>query len=409
MNFLGCTALILLVATARSVSAQQPAPSPEAPRTAAAKAEAPQKVVEEGLFPKSWKVPGTDLSIAIGGYIKVDFIQDIDAIGDAFEFKVNSIPMAGSAAAAQSGRTTIHARETRLNLDVRSEGSGGRHFRAFVEGDFFGDGNAFRMRHAFGEFGAILGGQTWSTFQDITARPLTVDFEGSDGEVFVRQAMIRLTRRFNANWSAAVAVENPTPQFAVPAGLAGSPRAQMPDIPGFVRYQRGSGHVQVAGLLRQLRFDSTGAEADTSTTGWGVNGTFALPVGPRDQVLGQFVIGEGTARYIEGLSGQNFDAILTPEGDLTALRTQGANVGYIHHWRADLKSGVAFSTSFVEDDDRLSPAAIDRLSDVRANLFWTPYRQVDFAAEVLWGQRRNKDGSTGEAVRIQFATIFRLN
>ena len=258
---------LLLLAGAPAMAGQASPTGPSAAPAAAAPDEqpAPQsgpKVVEEGLFPKSFKIPGTDLSLGIGGYIKVDFIQDFDPIGDAYEFKVNSIPADGSSAAAQSGRTTIHARETRLNLDLRSEGSGGHHFRAFVEGDFFGDGNAFRLRHGYGEFGPILGGQTWSTFQDISARGLTIDFEGPDGEVFVRQAMIRFTHKIDANWTVAVAAENPTPQFAVPSSLTGSARSSMPDIPAYVRYQRGAGHVQVAGLLRQLRFDSTDDSVD---------------------------------------------------------------------------------------------------------------------------------------------------
>lgn len=365
-------------------------------------------MVEEGLFPKSIAIPGTDLSLAIGGYVKVDFIQDASGIGDAYEFKTNSIPVEGSAAADQSGRTTIHARETRFNLDLRSNGTGTRHFRAFVEGDFFGDGNAFRMRHAYGEFGPLLGGQTWSTFQDISARGLTIDFEGPDGEVFVRQAMLRFTHRFDANWSMAVAVENPTPQFAVPGTLTGSARAAMPDIPAFVRYQRGAGHVQVAGLIRQLRFDGTGESDDATTVGWGVNATFAVPVGA-DQVLGQFAIGEGAARYIEALSGQNLDAVLLPSGSIEGVRTQAGNLSYIHRWTPALKSGVSFSASFVGDNAALSSTQIDRLMDLRGNLIWTPYRLVDIGGEVLWGERRNRDGASGDALRFQFAVIYRLS
>jgi hypothetical protein len=367
------------------------------------------RVVEEGLFPKSIRIPGTDLSIAIGGYVKIDFIQDFKAIGDAFEFKVSTIPASGSAAAAQSGQTTIHARETRLNLDVRSEGVGGRPFRVFVEGDFFGSGNAFRMRHAYGEFGPLLGGQTWSTFQDISARPLTVDFEGSDGEVFLRQPMLRFTRKLDPAWTIAVAVEHPTPQFAVPGSLEGSPRNLMPDIPGFVRYQQGRGHVQVAALVRQLRFDSLGSTSDVSTTGWGVNTTFVLPVGPRDLMQGQFAIGDGISRYIEALSGQNLDALLTPANTLSALRAQSANVGFTHVWRGDLKSGISYSTAAVEESPGLSPTTIHRTQDVRANLFWTPYRLVDIAGELLWGRRANQDGSHGDAWRSQVAMVFRLN
>jgi hypothetical protein len=367
------------------------------------------KVVEEGVFPKSIKIPGTDLSLAIGGYVKVDFIQDFNAIGDAYEFKTNTIPADGSSAALQSGRTTIHARETRFNIDVRSEGSGGHHFRAFAEGDFFGDGNGFRLRHAYGEFGPLLGGQTWSTFQDISARPLTVDFEGSDGEVFLRQPMLRLTKRIGAAWTVAVAVENPTPQFATPSGLVGAARNTMPDIPGFVRYQKGRGHAQVAGLIRQLRFDSTGSTDDVSTTGWGINTTFVLPAGSRDQLLGQFAVGEGTARYIEALSGQNLDATLSAGNNLSALQSQSANVGFTHFWRANLKSGIAYSTATIEDSPGLPTTTLDRVQDVRANLFWTPYRLVDLAGEVLWGERSNKNGTRGDAWRFQFAAIYRLN
>jgi len=367
------------------------------------------KVVEEGLFPKSIKVPGTDLSLGIGGYVKVDFIQDFSGIGDAYEFKTNSIPVDGSAAAEQSGRTTIHARESRLNVDLRSNGTETHHFRAFVEGDFYGDGNAFRLRHAYGEFGPVLGGQTWSTFQDISARALTVDFEGPDGEVFVRQAMIRFTHKIDANWTVAVAAENPSPQFSVPSGLTGSARSMVPDIPGFVRYQRGAGHVQVAGLLRQLRYDSTGEAADTSAAGWGVNATFVAPIVKPVRLLGQFAVGEGTGRYIEGVSGQNLDAVLSPAGELKGVRTQSGNIGYIHQVTPRLKSGASFSTSFVKDTPGLSSTAIDRLLDARFTVFYTPYRLVDFAGEVLWGERRNKDGSSGDAWRFQFAIIYRLN
>jgi DcaP outer membrane protein len=397
-------AVVLLLA-GTPVAAQPPQPPPPAGETSPP-AQASPKVVEEGLFPKSFKIPGTDLSLGIGGYVKVDAIQDFGAIGDAYEFKTNSIVVGDT---AQGGRTTIHARETRLNLDLRSSGTGIRHFRAFVEGDFYGDGNAFRLRHGYGEFGPLLGGQTWSTFQDISARGLTVDFEGPDGEVFLRQAMIRFTQKLSPHWTMAIAAENPTPQLGAPSDMPGAARATMPDIPGFVRYERGRGHLQVAGLVRQLRFDSTGTAPDMSTAGWGLNTTFVLPVGKADQVLGQFAIGEGTSRYIEGVSGQNLDAVITDAGALEAVRTQAGNLGYVHKWSATLKSGVSISTTSVDDHAALPSTAIDRLMDARANLFWTPFRLVDIAGEVLWCERRNRDGARGDVWRLQFAVIYRLN
>ena len=83
----------------------------------------------------------------------------------------------------------------------------------------------------------------------------------------------------------------------------------------------------MAGLLRQLRYDSTGEAADTSAAGWGVNATFLAPVITPIRLLGQFAMGEGTGRYIEGVSGQNLDAVLLPTGELKGVRTQSANIG----------------------------------------------------------------------------------
>ncbi len=403
------------VAAAQSAK-DAPTIPPDASRVAATPAKAadegPQpaqpKIVEEGIFPKSIKIPGTDLSLSIGGYVKVDFIQDFSAIGNASEFQTSSIPVEGTAAAGHTGRTTIQAKETRFNLDLRSHRRGGN-FRAFVEGDFYGSGNAFRLRHGFGEFGPLLGGQTWTTYMDISARPLTLDFEGPDGELFVRQAMLRWTQTVGSAWSWAVAVESPGGQFAIPSGLSGVVQSNAPDFPAHVRYQHGKGHVQIAGVLRQLRFAGSEGVSDASTAGFGVNATFVLNAFGRDQIQGQFMIGEGTARYIEALQGQNVDAVLSPSGDLDALRSQGGVVGYTHHWSERVKSGLAYSTASVDDNPALSGSTLERVQDFRVNAIWTPYTLVDVGGEVLWGRRENQDGSHGDAWRFQFAVIYRLN
>jgi hypothetical protein len=366
-----------------------------------------QKAAEEGIIPKSIRIPGTDLALKIGGYAKVDFIQDFDAIGNAFDFQTNSIPMEGTDQAAESGRTTIHARETRVNFDLSSHGK--EKFRVFVEGDFYGDGNAFRLRHAYGEFHGFLGGQTWSTFQDISARPLTIDFEGPDGEVFLRQAMIRYTRALTPNWHWAVAVESPTPQFAVPSGLPGVAKSNAPDFPAFVRYQAKRGHFQLAGMLRRIRFDGGQGVEDVTSTGFGVNATFALKTIGHDELLGMFVTGEGVARYIESLGGQNVDAVLSPDGELTTLRSRAFTIGYTRHWTKELKSGIAYSSSDVKSDPAQSGSAIDGTDDFRVNLIFSPYALVDVGSELLWGRRENVDGSEGEAWRVQFSVIYHFN
>jgi hypothetical protein len=368
----------------------------------------PPKLVEEGIFPKSIRIPGTGVSFSIGGYAKVDVIQDLDAIGNRYEFKVNSVPVEGSAGAAQSGQTTIHARETRLNVDLRS-GEGPRHLRVFAEGDFFGDNNAFRLRHAFGELGHLLGGQTWTTFMDLSVRPRTLDFEGPEGEVFVRQALVRWTQPMGPHWKWAVAIENPNAQFAVPSGLTGSPRATMPDLPGFLRYETPRWHAQLAGIVRQVRYDGGEGEDDTSELGWGVSATVRVKTFGKDALMGQLGIGDGVASYFDAYSGQQVDALLSADGQLSTVAVRGGFVAYEHQWSSALRSMVVYSRTELSDSDGLPGADLRRIQDVRANLVWSPFKLVEYGAEVLWGSRENQDGSSGEAWRIQASLIYHLN
>ncbi len=147
-------------------------------------------------------------------------MYDIDPVGDADSFATNSIPVEGDPDAELGGSANVSARQTRLDVDVRSNTPVGL-MRAYVEGDFFGSGNAFRLRHAYGEWKGLLGGQTWSTFQDISAQPFTWGYQGPDAVIFVRQAQIRYTAKPSDQLEWAVAVEDPDSQIPLtPAGAA---------------------------------------------------------------------------------------------------------------------------------------------------------------------------------------------
>lgn len=124
--------------------------------------------------PESKFCIGKHLDVQLGGFVRLDLIHDFDPIGDRYEFVTTSIPTDGSS----GQRTTVSARQSRFNLDVNHRGNS---LRLFAEGDFFGDGGDFRLRHAYGEFRGVMIGQNWSTFQDESIIPATLDYEGPVG------------------------------------------------------------------------------------------------------------------------------------------------------------------------------------------------------------------------------------
>ncbi len=386
----------LTIAAAPALEAQEPARADSAGRVSR-----PVKK-DDHTLPVGKTQPADEQSFRIGGYAKLDVIQDLaGSIGNQYQFKVSTIAVDGTPAADQEGWASLNARESRVNADLRLKG----HMRAFVEGDFFGDGGAFRLRHAYGEVGHLLAGQTWTTFMDIEARPLTVDFEGPDSEVFIRQALLRWTQPLSPALRAQVAIENPAPELAVPGSLSGSARSRVPDGVATLRVTQDRGHLQVAGVLRQLRFDGEGTSPNLTATGWGLNATLVFRTIGQDQVYGQAMVGEGVAHYVDGRAGQDGDAVIVGS-DLRPLPLKAFMVGYTHHWSASTRSGVAYSVSVLDTDASQGGSATRRQEDARANFFFLPHPHVDLALEVLWGRREEASGASGDAWRAQGAVIY---
>ncbi len=49
----------------------------------------------DATFPKSWPLFGSKARMAIGGYVKLDYIQDFDGAYDRFQFLIQNVPVAG--------------------------------------------------------------------------------------------------------------------------------------------------------------------------------------------------------------------------------------------------------------------------------------------------------------------------
>ena len=177
---------------------------------------APSAVVESGAKPRSWKLPGTNTSMRIGGYAKLDLIYDINANkGDSLGLIQVTAPE-GSAAANRQGNFRLHARQSRFFIRTWTPTDWGE-LATHIEGDFEGTGgnqmisnsNSFRLRHAYGRLGPVLAGQTWTTFMALHALPETLDFAGPAGQIFVRQGQIRYTHSFGGGTLLMLSVENP--------------------------------------------------------------------------------------------------------------------------------------------------------------------------------------------------------
>lgn len=349
--------------------------------------------------PKGLETQIGDFKVKLGGYIKVDLIHDFDEIGSTDSFDPRTIPTDDENDPGVN--TRMHARQTRFNLDVRGPTTAGD-VRLFFEGDFFGDGNTFRIRHAYGTIAGVLGGQTWSTFMDEDCMPETLDFESPIAFPLIRQAQIRYTGKFGDSASYwAVAVEDPQSKLITPAA-PGETEEATPDLTGRLRWDHGDGHVQLGLFAGSARYDADTAPADTVFL-CGANLAVKQKIGERDQLFLQGTYGPGVGRYRGGIT-----AAPDASGNLEAVDVLGGMVGFEHHWSSEWRSTLVYSWGKADDLPAGVPASgtVEQLEYAAANLIWQFSDRAWTGVEYLFGSREDADGTRGEANRLQFSIRF---
>lgn len=385
-------ALASMLASSASVFAQQTGPSASVPLTEPAPPlppAPPDKLLQ-------WQIGET--TVKIGGYIKVDLIHDFDAIGSTGSFDPRTIPTDGS----DGTNTLMQARTSRLNLDVHTPTSAGP-MRAFIEGDFYGDGNSFRLRHAFATIGPVLGGQTWSTFMDEDCMPETLDFESPIAFPLVRQAQIRYTHPFDdGGCYMAFALENPDAELQAPTGVMGQTEELMPDLDARFRWAHDRGHVQLGTFLGMARFEPDMGSSDDVTL-WGLNLSTKYATWGADEAFVQLTYGDGVGRYRGGLA-----AAPDADGNLEAVPVFAVLVGYEHHWSEVYRSTVSYSWGEGDLPEGSASDQSDELQYLAANFIWQFADRAWTGIEYLYGSNEVSDGSDGDASRIQISLRFDL-
>lgn len=394
------------------------APKSSGTQTAAAPA-GDKKYVEQGDFAGSIKVPGTDVSFKMGGQVKVDAMYTPDQTSGLSEdlFQTRTINTGNPNTA---GRSRAHARETRLNLDVRSPTEYGD-LRAFAEFDLFGqtvakpqsqvNGYDVRLRHAWVQVGDWMVGQNWSTFNDVAAFAETLDFAQVNGESFVRQPQIRWTNKFDGGLSLAVAAENPEGDISdtAPLPISQVQSDGIPDMIAALKWEQDWGHLQTGLLYRKLAIDNGAVDVSENAYGMNLSGKIKTNIfSDKDSLKFQVNYGDGIGRYINDLQvtrGESFDAVLNG-GDLETLKAYGGYVSYQAvfnpKWRSNLTGGYVY----IDQPDFQPAGSMESTTYLSYNLIWSPIPKLDLGVELLYGQREDVGGADGDAKRVQAAAKY---
>jgi DcaP outer membrane protein len=296
--------------------------------------------------------------------------------------------------------------------------------KTIFEFELFGTGvdagqTTFRLRHAWGELGQIGAGQTWSPFMDPDVFPNSIEYWGPNGMVFFRNVQLRWTPWSEGDSRVAIALERPgaSADQGVYAGRIElqdvRARFPLPDFSAQFRYARDWGHVQVAGILRQIKWDDLNPDQfDLSgdATGWGINLSSNLKVAKHVARL-SVAFGEGVQNYwndapVDVGIQNNFQNPRTPIVG-KALPILGIVAFVDLNWNEEWTSTVGYSLVDIDNSDAQADSAFQKGQYAVANVLYHPTPDVFLGPEIQWGKRENfRDGFTSDDFRIQFSAKY---
>ncbi|HKV79678.1 MAG TPA: DcaP family trimeric outer membrane transporter [Candidatus Sulfotelmatobacter sp.] len=356
-----------------------------------------------------FRLPGTQTILKIGGYFKTDFIYDLKPAGNTDSFIPSSIPIPTVVGVNNS---TVSVRPTRLSLDFRVPGAKVGEVRFYVEGDLFGtNATTPRLRHAYAQVRNFLVGQTFSNFMDPDAFPDTLDFQGPNGMVSVRNPQLRYGFALSPSTTFYVSVEKPssdiafkTPQFSA------QPDAPSPDGAIRLRQEFERGHFQVAGIFRSIGAFLPNGKTD-SVFGWGFNFSTGVETFGKDKAIFAVAAGHGISRYLQDTSGLGIDAEPSSATSLKATPAVGVEASYQHYWQKTLRSSAIYSYAAVNNANFALTASpsftpYNHGTYTGTNLIWNPYGSLNVGAEFLYGWIMRQDGQKANAPRIQFSAKY---
>jgi hypothetical protein len=377
--------------------------------------------VTGGATRGSFKLPGSNTSVTLGGYVKLDAVYSNPSAGvgstaDLF-LQPNAIAVGPGAGDNERRQVKFGARESRLFAKTATPTAWGD-LVTYVEGDLYGaDGNesvsnshGLRLRHAYGSLGHVLAGQTWTNFMYVPALPETLDFGGPVGQIFDRQAQVRWTQSFGAasalagsQWS--VALENPESVVTIPGGA--SFRADddhVPDLTGQIVFATPRGRFAVSGIVRQVRADSAKSPAVVDQrAGGALSIAGVVPLFGKDDVRFVATAGNAIGRYSNGFFQ---DGVVDADGRIRLAAQRGWYAAYRHFWADGLRSNLVLSGAS-ERSPAGTPGATNKgTHSAHVNLIWSPVANTDVGVEYLYADRETEDGQKGHLNRLQASAKY---
>ena len=351
-------------------------------------------------------------SLALGGFIALRASYDFDGISDNLDFIPYNIPLTANYNNRQ--QLLMDASTSRLYFKgIANSNTLGR-VVIYVDADFRGGAPKSytpRVRSAYVSMLGFTLGRDVSTFCDLDAAPLTIDFQGPNAYNFNFATMIRYEYSFlDDHLTVGAAAEMPNVSATYNAKFL-EMRQRIPDFPVYFQYawdEDRSSHLRASAVFRNMYVRNAVVENNKSLFGWGVqfSGTIKALDWLRFYMNG--VYGKGITPYIQDLTGSGLDLIPDVTGEEIAAPTMWG-------WQAAARFSImprmwvsgGFSMVQVDHKDGFNyDTMYNQGRYIFGNVFYALTPRCSVGAEYLYGSRKNMDDLKGHANRLNLQLTY---
>ncbi len=301
----------------------------------------------------------------------------------------------------------IGARQSRLGIEGTANTKVGK-IKTYMEVDFASTTESYwRLRHAYAEWNFWKLGYTWSTFMDNASLPQTVEFEGPNSSLNKRQGLIRYERKFKTQNIFGISLESPKVDYYNPADtiINRASNQRNLDLAARYKYFNKMGHIQVAGILRQIDFFQQGRMEVKH--GWGILLSSTIHVNKKHQINAQYSIGQGIAYYYVGFSNRQLDAVYNPNTSNMELKgIFGGFINYSYRYNPEWIFSVIGGFSQIKNEEFETGETFKSSDYFGANIFFNPIETISLGLEATNGSRKNLDNQKGDATRLSMLAKF---
>jgi hypothetical protein len=255
----------------------------------------------------------------------------------------------------------------------------------------------------------ILLGQTFSNFMNPDAGPDTLDFQGPNSWVAIRNPQIRYSIPLAEKTSLSFSVERASSDVAFTTPLFDAlPNSPTPDFTVKLRNEFTKGHIQLSSLFRDEGAYLPDGKTSASVFGWGVSLSGLMAVGRQDAFVYQGAYGDGMERYVNDTAGLGVDA--QPENaarpHLKAVPETAAYGAYQHYWTKKLRSSAVYGFVQLQNTDLQDGSAFHQSNYSAANIIWNPIGSLNVGTEFLYGWLVQKSNASANAPRFMFSAKY---